>query len=1299
MDITKTSDSGTPQPTVLPSHLARQNNIRYLPWLVLAISLLITGLVWNFTVTSAEKAKKDYFNLRTREVIDHIEKRLQAYEQVLLGVRGLFEGSTFVGRKEFMQYITALRVATHYPGIQGISFVRIIPASELNKHLSAIRKEGFPDYKIHPEGARDPYTSIIYIEPFTDLNLRAFGYDVFSEPVRRVALEYARDNDTMGMSEKICLKQDSERKEQAGFLMVIPVYKRNTQHNTLEKRRVNIMGWASSPFRMDDLMRGIEGERVDDLDIEIFDGKDVTKEKLMYDSYESAGNLAALSQQPLLPASTNALSLGGHTWTIVTTARPGMYAHVDTYKPVVLTVGLIVSLLVTWLTWLLVTGRERAIKVAQAMNYDLIDSMQKINEVNLRLALNEQKYRELVENANSIILRWTRDGHITFINEFGQKFFGYTEAELLGCHVIGTIVPPSESGGRNLQRLMEQVLVDPEAFEHNVNENMRRNGERVWISWTNKIVHDAQGQVAEIMSIGTDITQRQKAEEQVRILHEDLKRHAEELEQRVAERTAQLAEARDRAEAASLAKGQFLANMSHEIRTPMNAVLGMLYLALRTDMSPPLHNYLTKAQNAAHSLLGIINDILDFSKIEAGKLEMEHVEFGLDVVLEQITDVIGYQAGQKGLEFLIRHDPSIPPTLIGDPLRLGQVFLNICGNSVKFTEQGEIELALRALSSTETDITIQVSVRDSGIGMSPEMQQKLFQKFTQADQTTTRRFGGTGLGLAISKQLVELMGGRIWVEDSQPGKGSTVCFTLQFKIAQKAQVHRRELVDQAGPLLKGIRVLVVDDNEVSREIMAEMLRYFHLDVSVAADGVSALAALKANREKPFDLVLMDWRMPGMNGDEVTQRLHSDPSITHQPKVVMVTAYGREDVFRLAEQAGVNGFLIKPVSPSTLLDTILSVLGRGRILGKDEKQTQGKPELAASGQLAGARLLLVEDNDINREFAFELLRSEGMEVDEAVNGQEAVDKVRQNTYDAVLMDIQMPTMDGLEATRSIRALAALPGGERFATLPVIAMTALAMTQDAEKTKAAGMNDHVTKPIEPDRLMTVLAKWVRLSQERLGASKHVVATQLATVIPHELLSLMSLDAREGIRRIGGKIDAYRRQLHRFREHFSDADTKLKGLLQEQDIKRAEEYCHALSGVTGNLSATALHKQVAEIDAQLKQGKMPADVELENMRNLLLQVIADIDGLASVMHAPVVAGTPLSRAEVFEHLDRLEHALVYDLGAVEGLLMELRAGLVGDINEPAISEIAARADVFAIDEAMALVNALRERLKSNT
>ena len=785
-------------------------------------------------------------------------------------------------------------------------------------------------------------------------------------------------------------------------------------------------------------------------------------------------------------------------------------------------------------------------------------------------------------------------------------------------------------------------------------------------------------------------------------VEQELRKHKDNLEVEVQQRTEELVHARDAAEAANRVKSDFLANMSHEIRTPMNAILGMLYLAMKSEMSPTLHNYLSKTEGAAKSLLGIINDILDFSKIEAGKLEIESIEFSLDIVLEQLTDAIVFQAEKQGLEFLIHHDVNIPTRLIGDPLRLGQILLNLCGNAVKFTEAGVVELSFIGQNVSETGLTLELCVRDTGIGMTPEVQNSLFQKFTQADQSTTRRFGGTGLGLAISKLLVELMGGRIWVERSQPGQGTTMCCTVPLKISQKDQTQQHELLEKTGPLLKGIRVLLVDDNEISREILADMLHSFQLDVGIAVNGEKSIEQLQAASGKPFDVVLMDWRMPGMNGDEAIRRIRADTSIQPQPKMVMVTAYGREEVMKLADQAEVDGFLIKPVSPSTLLDTILSVLGRGRVFGLGEKD-RGEITSAVALNYAGAHLLLVEDNEINREFAVDLLHSMGIEVDEAVNGEEALAMVQQRDYDAVLMDIQMPVMDGMEATRHIRALGKKPGNARFSTLPIIAMTAMAMAKDAEKCQQAGMNDFVTKPVDPDRFKTTLANWLKEKKKNLGEKQatetipQISQTAEATTptIPTDLLALKNLNAAQGIHRIGGNPAAYRKQLYRFRKHYSGAIDTLQSLLAEKGMTAGEEYCHALKGVCGNLSANDLFAAVSEMGSLLKQGTMPAPSDFKRLDRMLKQIIDEIDDLPGQAVGFSAGTTILKQDEIMAKLLALASLLKTDLGSADLLLGELRAGVTDTDTKQAIDDIAEKMDVFAIDEACELITLLTRRL----
>jgi PAS domain S-box-containing protein len=889
------------------------------------------------------------------------------------------------------------------------------------------------------------------------------------------------------------------------------------------------------------------------------------------------------------------------------------------------------------------------------------------------------------QSPNSIVIS-NLDAEIEYVNQHFSIVTGYSREEVIGHN------PRILQSGQTDQSTYDAMWASLTQGQSWSGEliNRRKDGSE-YIEWAQITpVRQADGTVEHYLAIKEDITDKKRVETEL----ENYRHHLEEL---VKARTLELEQARLDAEAATLAKSQFLANMSHEIRTPMNAVLGMLYLALKHDMPSSLHNHLCKAQAAAHSLLGIINDILDFSKIEAGKLEFENTEFMLDSVIEQLTDTVGQQAEQKGVEFLIRYDVNIPATLMGDPLRLKQVLLNLCGNAIKFTEQGEVELGFRMLSNKDNLVTLQISVRDTGLGMAPDLPERLFQKFTQADQSTTRRFGGTGLGLAICKYLVESMGGRIWVEDTQLGKGTTICCTVQMQIALEAEARRNELIAQTGPLLKGIKVLLVDDNEVSREILAEMLRFFQLDVSVAVDGFSAIQALEAAAvTQPVQLVLMDWRMPGMNGDEVVRHIHAHQAIRIQPKVIMVTAYGREDVMLLAQQAGVDGFLIKPVSPSSLLDTILTVLGRGGLTGRQEKSLSSI-YAGAPPDLSGRRILLVEDNAINREFAIELLRTMHIQVEEAVNGEEAVAMVQRRAYDAVLMDIQMPVMDGLEATKRIRALEA----DRFKELPIIAMTALAMARDAEETQAAGMNDHVTKPVDPEALFACLLKWLPKSETSIAVEQPADTLQALpgnTVYSQELLALEHLQVLEGIKRIGGREEAYRKQLKRFREHYPNAATELERLLQAQQISEAEAYCHSLKGVSGNIGAQALYECISGIDNTLKQQKNPAPESIEQFRELLQKVMSDIDSLASMPASVTMAAEQLSDEVLKVKLGRLMTFLETDYGAAETLLNELRMGVVGSPIEEDVNKIAAQMDIFEIDQALALSQQLLDNYSTN-
>ena len=775
-----------------------------------------------------------------------------------------------------------------------------------------------------------------------------------------------------------------------------------------------------------------------------------------------------------------------------------------------------------------------------SQNIDILERGHKLDNLVNRL-------RCTLDNALDAIISVNSHGNVMSYNPAAEKLFGYHKEEVLGHNIADLIVPPDI-------RPQYHAALD-HYHAHNISKFSPLNHriEMPGLRADGKVI-DLEMALTSSMQQGEllftaflhDITDRKQL---LKSLHETL----------------------EVAESANRVKSHFMANMSHEIRTPMNAVIGFTELSLQANCSPVIHNYLKKTKSASHALMGIIDDILDFSKIEAGKLEVDPVEFDLHALFDRLANLFAQQITEKGIELILSIPATINDTFFGDVRRLEQVLINLIRNAIKFTEMGTITVTVELKKQNHNMTTALFSVTDSGIGIEETQLLHLFEPFVQADGSMTRKYGGTGLGLTICKSLVNMMGGDITASSSL-GTGSTFIFNLPFQY-RATTLKKQPHIPQ---YLQNIAVLLVDKSEKNQHVVMDILGLFFKTVHAVSSGEAALVELqKAIRTKQvYGLVIINWQLPGMDGIETIAkmvRIHTSASNKiEMPKCIMMTAFGKETLRKQAQEVGVSAFIHKPTTRTQLSNAIMEVFGErnamtvqpARLLAESTEATQ---------IIGGASILLVEDNVINQEIATALLTKVGLHVSIANNGVEAVKMVYQSSYDAVLMDVQMPYMNGLEATRIIRKQA------QFDHLPIIAMTAHVLLSEQKACLQAGMNAHLAKPIRPERLYGALTQWIGPIQQPNTAP--------AENEEIELPEIAGIEQTHGLQRVAGNHRLYRQLLIRFREEYHHTTKKIDDALKKGDMKAAEYLVHTVRGVASNLGAEGLSRHAEALEQAIK------------------------------------------------------------------------------------------------------------------
>ena len=1099
-------------------------------WLTLFICLALTVFAWHVIGANTEQRARERFDAQVDTLRQRIDERMDTYEQVLRSAQGLYAASKSVERDEWEAFVRRLDLGTRFPGMLGLGAARRVDAGARAGFERDMRAQGLPGYRIWPGDGAGAADAIAFMEPATAPNQRVIGFDLRSEPTRYAAIVQAAASGEPAITAMVALLQDDDRQAHAGFVMFLPVYRNGAATATEAQRLAAIEGVVFSTFRMRDLLDGLQGDGVPELRLDVFDGRNTDAAHLMYASSATPARTAAYPN-PL--TRSGVIDVDDRHWTLQATTLPAFEAGIDREKSlIVLCGGALISLLMFGIVRSLAGTRAEALAQASHMGTAFRDS--------------EHRFALVIDSAREFsIIATDTEGHIQSFNAGAERMLGYSAAEVTDGRTPDFLHLASETRARaaELAAQLGRPIEGMDVFTalprlHGAETRewtyLRKDGSALPVQLTVTMITDAGGAVVGALGIGRDITEQKRAEQALRA-------------------------AMEQAELANRAKSDFVANMSHELRTPMNAVLGMTYLLANTALSPEQKKDVEMIRASGQSLLGILNDILDFSKIEAGKMALDPARFRLDDVLTPLASIMGANAGRQELELAIGVAPDVPQALYGDALRLQQVLVNLTGNAIKFTECGEVSLRVSRVASADGRLLLRFCVRDTGIGMSAGQQALLYSPFTQADSSTTRRYGGTGLGLTISRRLVQLMGGTIAL-DSAPGRGSAFSVELPFDgIADSVRTASAS---------KG-RLLIVDDNPTALACMRDAATVLGWQADCAATPAAACALLDQAQAAaaPYAALLAGAPFTSSAGAGALAALRA--ALQGTPLALMVGGAARA---RLMGTAGAgerpDAFLAKPASATMLAATLGELLDAR---GADSAGTD-----APLARLHG-RLLLVEDNDLNQAVARGILELAGATVEVVDNGQAALELLRTRAADfaLVLMDVQMPGMDGFETTRLLRSALGL-------RLPVLAMTAGVLPSERAQCIASGMDDFIAKPIDVDSMLATIARHL---PSALAPRADGAAAQAASALDgvFDIASLLALAA--------GRADhtaMLENVVHKAVEGGTgQLDLARVALVQQRPAEAAAIY-HTLRGSIGNLGATRLVAACHALEDALRNGE---------------------------------------------------------------------------------------------------------------